>query len=65
MTTEWQPYAVGMKDVGVRIYAKSRRQEDGDGLTERVRRILTFKKAKTAYLQMEGDIAGAKSVEGL
>ena len=30
-----------------------------------MRRILTFKKAKTAYLQMEGDIAGAKSVEGL
>jgi hypothetical protein len=62
---KWQPYAVGMKDVGARIHAKGQRQEDGDGLTERVRRILTFKKAKTAYLQMEGDIAGAKSVEGL
>jgi hypothetical protein len=62
---KWQPYAVGMKDVGARIHAKGQRQEDGDGLTERVRRILTFKKAKTAYLQMEGGIAGAKSVEGL
>ena len=62
---KWQPYSVGMDDEGVRIYAKSRKQEDGDGRAERVRRILTFKKAKTVYLRMDGDIAGAKSVEGL
>ena len=45
--------------------AAAKGKAGGDGQTERVRRILTFKKAKTAYLQMEGDIAGAKSVEGL